>query len=245
MQAREATKEFWAQASSPLVAVLHDDVVRADRLRQVLDRLRWRVVDVFPNVALEDLRPLQRDADLVAAPVHSARPETLDRVKLLATETNGSASVLALVLPGDVARCLEALRRSGVAGLLATDTSSSQIEFRLNGILELFPEPRQRERVSVLLPVDLRAGGISSRECAVSLSIAGMGVASRRPLEPNCEIEFDLQVSRAEPSMALRGRIIHCVQEATSIPPFRIGVYFLDPPADALRRFEAIIAAAN
>jgi hypothetical protein len=198
---------------------------------------------VFPHVGADEVRGLQRDVALLAVPVDSQRPETLARLEALATAPQGAASILALVRPEDAARCLDRVRQSSIVGLMASDASLAHIEFRLNLILEVFPERRQRERVEILAPADVTSGGLESREYCVSLSTAGMGIASRRPLVPNSELEIRLHPTGAEP-LDLHGRVIHCLQEAASVPPFCLGVFFLRTSPGTKRRLEALIATA-
>ena len=243
---REHTEAARRIHPGPVVAVLQDDTIRAGRLRQVLERLRCRVIDVFPNAGDEELERIRLEADLIAAPVDSRRPDTVERIRLLSVlpRSAGSTPVLALVRPDDVAQCLDGLREAGVAGLLSCDASLAHIEFRLNGLLDVFPERRRNLRASILLPVDLVCAGVVSRECGVSLSIAGIGIASRRPLEPNAEVQLQLHTGPTGP-IELKGRVIHCLQETASLPPFRIGVYFQDPPLETRRRLEMLIDTAE
>ncbi len=229
---------------SPAVALLHDEAVRSKHLRQALDIHSCRVMDVFPNTTLEEVHALRSTTDLLIIPVDARRPETLSRLRSLA-RLNGTASILALARPQDVAKCLEALRRTGIAGLLATDASQAHVEFRLNEVLDLFPERRRCVRVPVVLPAEVTTpDGSRSWEYAISLSIAGLGLASRRALPANSDLEVRLRLAGASAPVRLPGRVIHCVEETGSIPPFRIGVYFREPAERTIRQIEAVVAAA-
>lgn len=230
---------------SARIALLHDERIRPEQLRQALAVHGCRIMDVFPNVTNEQLDVLRTASDLMIVPVDPERPETLERARRLAA-VEGSTRVFAVTRPGDVSRCLDLLRDSGAEGLLATNATASHIEFRLNQVLALFPERRHCERVPVLLPVQITTpDGRSSREYAISLSIAGMGIASRRPVEPNTDLQIELVLSREGAALELAGRVIHCVEDRASIPPCRIGVFFRDPGVEARRSLEAVVTAGG
>ncbi len=230
--------------TSPCVALLHDEAVSSKHLRHALDIHSCRVTDVFPNTTLEEVHRLRGTADLLIIPVDARRPETLSRLMSLA-RLDGTARILALARPQDLAQCLEALRRSGIAGLLATDSSLSHVEFRLNEVLDLFPERRRCVRVPVVMPAELiTADGSRSWEYVISLSVAGLGLVSRRALPANSDLDVRLTLASACTPVSLSGRVIHCVEETGSIPPFRVGVYFRKPAERTIRQIEAVVAAA-
>lgn len=239
------SKRTRASTETPIVALLHDDFVRPRQLRQALDRNGCGITDVFPNVSDEELRELRAAVDLLIIPTDSARPETIARLKALAG-SDGARKIFALARPEDVSRCLELIRGAGIAGLLATNASASHMEFRFNEILDLFPERRRFERVPIVMPVEIvSADGTKSSEYGTSLSVAGIGIASRRALETNGDLRLGLALEPGSPVVEAQGRVIHCVQDHATVPPFRIGIYFQKLSPQVRRRIEMVVAAAT
>lgn len=127
-------------------------------------------------------------------------------------------------------RDLSQLRALGVVGLIDPSSLPEHVRFRINQLVYTgFERRRHHERVPCWIPVQLEAKGAVTEERALTLSEGGMGLSSRRCIEPDTQavIRFRLDSGPNEP-VVLEGRVIYVRAVQRRETRYEFGLVFRD-----------------
>jgi DNA-binding response OmpR family regulator len=210
------------------VMVFQDALTFQLRLPMLLERCGCEVIEVFPHVDSEEvLSGAEGPPDLIVVSIVDGTSPTLEWLRTLRKSTSPSVPILGVALRDRSEFDLETLRALGVVGLIDSAASPDHVVFRVNELVGSYGERRRRERVTALFPVELEAGGETTTEYAVSLSVAGMGINSSRSFELNTCVRLRFHPAVApEEWIELDAKVIHCARDPNSVPPHRLGVFF-------------------
>lgn len=120
------------------------------------------------------------------------------------------------------------LRALGVVGLIDLRSPPEHVRFRINQLVyTAFERRRHHERVPCFIPVQLEAKGAVSEERAVTLSEGGMGLSSRRCIEPGTDavLRFRLGSGAGEP-LVLESRVIYARAVRREETRYEFGLLF-------------------
>lgn len=216
-----------AHRARPRVFVGHDAAISRLRLSQVLRAAGYDVVLKPDGVSLRDaVVGAEGSPDVLLLPIVPDDPSSLESIRELHAEglTRG-APILGVTAVDRGGLDLEALRRVGISGVLDPRCVVEDVVFRVNQLVRGPHERRRHLRVSPHLSVELTANGVKSHETAYSLSVGGMGVRSRRRIEPNTDVRVRFDLSGAEgESVDAKGRTIYVRESEPSAWDF--GMFF-------------------
>jgi len=122
---------------------------------------------------------------------------------------------------------LARMRLLGVTGLVDKRALPEHVRFRVGQVVYHGVEGRRYERAPCCIPVDVEVEGEVRTEYAISLSIAGVGLASSRKIRPNTPVKlrFVLDVPDHD-IIEAEGRAVHMRPATREDADYEVGVFF-------------------
>ena len=99
-------------------------------------------------------------------------------------------------------------------------------------------EKRRHKRVSLHVPVECRAGGVTLEGHGENISTSGMLIRTATPFAEDEEITLRFTIPGSSDSIECRARVAH------SVPDAFMGVEFVDLPENLLERIEEYATTA-
>ncbi|MGH0030373.1 MAG: PilZ domain-containing protein [Myxococcota bacterium] len=118
------------------------------------------------------------------------------------------------------------LRALGVVGLINRGAPAEHVHFRVSQIAYCGRDGRRFERAPCCIPVEVRAGGKTSTDYAVSISAGGLGLAVSRHIEPNTVVNLRFSLAEGEEPIEASGRVVHIRERRREGANYEAGIFF-------------------
>lgn len=216
----------------PRVFLAEDTHVFRLRLSRVLRNANIDVmtapVGTTIGSALERLVPRP---DLLILPIAGNDPAGIEAIRDLRSHRAAKdVPILGFMTLDRSAVDLEALRSAGVDGLIDKGWPPEHIVFRVNQIVRRAPEGRAHERAPAFFPVDVEVEGSIFTGYALDLSVGGMRITSKLPLDPNTDVQVRFRLpDQGDDLLEIAGRVVHLRPRECAAEPYELGLFFYPP----------------
>lgn len=235
-----------SERTTPRVFILENTQFSRMRLSSIVEEAGCEVVQssVGGGDLCEQLESVGAPVSLVVVPLYPDPSARMDAVGALRKrEWLKKVPILAISPIDQSGISLSQLRVLGVAGMIDRRALPEHVRFRVSQVVYQGPNGRRFERAPCCLPVDVEVNGEVRTEHAISLSIAGMGLASSRKIAPNTPVKLRFVLGAPEDQLVeAEGRAVHIRPTQRDGADFEVGVFFY-PLAD--RACGAIQAEVN
>jgi CheY-like chemotaxis protein len=216
------------------ILVVEGEAFSGRLLASILGRWNFEVVTVSAgDAAGESVARLDRVDLAIAALPGSGSGSAVLLATLRGMPALEGVPVLAIARPEAGLVDFDKLREHGVVGVVSSDMSPEHMAFRVGQILPLGSiQERRHVRVPADFDVELEANGELTLQRAENLSVGGLRLRSKIPLEVNATVglRFRLPLHPAE-VIAAEARIIHCQPVAARDGSYAVGLFFRSMPA--------------
>jgi len=235
-----------SDSSSHRVFIAEDTPFFHVRLRSIVEEAGCEVVEASSDEGLcSQLEEAGEPISLIILPLYPNVASSLAQVaELRKREWLEKVPILAIG-PLDQSKLdLNRLRVLGVAGLIDKRALPEHVRFRVSQAVYTGANGRRFERAPCCIPVDVEVEGEVSTEYAISLSIAGMGLASSREIAPNTPVKLrfvlDSMRSASDSEMVeAEGRAVHVRPARRHDASFEVGIFFYPLADDACGAIQA------
>lgn len=219
-----------SEPTTPRIFISEDTQFSRMRLSSIVEEAGCEVVQstAAGGDLCHQLESVGAPVSLIVVPLYPDPPAQLDAIGTLRRRDWLKQVPILAISPLDQSGLdLSQLRVLGVAGVIDKRALPEHVRFRLSQVVYQGPNGRRFERAPCCIPVELDVSGEVRTEYAISLSIAGMGLASSRKITPNTPVKLRFMIGSPEDQLVeAEGRAVHIRPSQREGADFEVGVFF-------------------